>query len=597
MYPILFGSTFRLHKPDKDTLYNLLCMACITNNQCSFQDLITLFPSSKDKFLEDVKDSRVLGVTFLRLLDHCLDHVFQANYRKSLTVCDSLLDMTWEKLNTGYWKDVHLDWRRVYTVVSVAKVFCQCCLLKQKIDKGDLEVADDKNETIADERFKMFGKEDKNRMAVADEIDKTLGKGEDISLVPDDQPRTLVADYKNEILIEFEKNRMLGKGEDGTLVAKNTDRTLVADDEHEDSVADEKRVTMVVDAKIGTFIVAEKNNTLVAGDLTPTANKNNKHHEKDNTLLTNEISVAEILKSCDMGLLMGAPMLDNILSKLRQKFTPVFANPRKRNSSTHVNVFDESVDKRAKLDKQREQVITDKSHEVERVSCPSLESFKKKYMDTNTPVIITDAIDFWPALSERKWTLDYLKETAGFRTVPIELGSKYTEESWSQDLLTVNDFIEKYIENENPPAKGYLAQHQLFEQVPELQNDIVIPTYCCLGDADDVETNAWFGPKGTVSPLHYDAKYNLLAQTVGEKYIRLYSYEHTDGLYPHPDRLLFNTSQVDVEAPDLLKFPLFAGVPYKECVLRTGEMLYIPPKYWHFVRSLSVSFSVSFWWE
>lgn len=34
-----------------------------------------------------------------------------------------------------------------------------------------------------------------------------------------------------------------------------------------------------------------------------------------------------------------------------------------------------------------------------------------------------------------------------------------------------------------------------------------------------------------------------------------------------------------------------------DCILEEGEMLYIPPKWWHYVRSLTMSFSVSFWWS
>lgn len=109
--------------------------------------------------------------------------------------------------------------------------------------------------------------------------------------------------------------------------------------------------------------------------------------------------------------------------------------------------------------------------------------------------------------------------------------------------------------------------------------------------------NAWFGPRSTVSPLHFDPDHNLLAQVVGRKYIRLYAPEQAAKLYPHDGHLMLNTSRVDVEHPDDEQFPEFKNADYTEAVLERGEMLYIPPQHWHYVRSLSVSFSVSFWWN
>ena len=35
---------------------------------------------------------------------------------------DSALDLVWEKLNTGHWKSVDADWRRLYALVVLAKV-------------------------------------------------------------------------------------------------------------------------------------------------------------------------------------------------------------------------------------------------------------------------------------------------------------------------------------------------------------------------------------------------------------------------------------------------------------------------------------------
>ena len=86
-------------------------------------------------------------------------------------------------------------------------------------------------------------------------------------------------------------------------------------------------------------------------------------------------------------------------------------------------------------------------------------------------------------------------------------------------------------------------------------------------------------------------------QVVGRKVIRLYSPAHSDMLYPHDSVMLNNTSQVDCEHPDLERFPRFSEAPFWECVVGPGDLLYIPPKFWHYVRSLAVSFSVSFWWN
>ena len=303
------------------------------------------------------------------------------------------------------------------------------------------------------------------------------------------------------------------------------------------------------------------------------------------------------LKACDIGLLMGAPIFDNILSTLASKLSRLKRDEKDLYQNNSM-VDDGPVNKRIKSDTGGGiESKMESRFMIERVESPSLIEFQNRHLQHHKPVIITNCMDFWPAMSSKRWSINYIQNVAGLRTVPVEIGDKYTSETWTQTLMTVNDFIEKYITNKI--QTGYLAQHQLFDQIPELKKDIFVPDYCYLSESDDdapVLMNAWFGPEGTVSPLHHDPYQNLLAQVMGSKYIRLYD-RNSPFMYVNADSILDNTSQVDLENIDCDEFPRFHENTYYDCILNEGEMLYIPLKWWHFVKSLSTSFSVSFWWK
>ncbi|PKU74206.1 lysine-specific demethylase JMJ30 isoform X1 [Dendrobium catenatum] len=305
----------------------------------------------------------------------------------------------------------------------------------------------------------------------------------------------------------------------------------------------------------------------------------------------------EALRVLDMGLIMGGPLLRRELEVAVGKISVMSASNQvecsRRSSWCGLeNCRSWNIDEVLQILPSRSLACK----AVEKQPSPSLEAFIRDYFLRSYPVIISNYIDHWPALT--KWKdVDYLKSIAGDRTVPVEVGKNYLSSDWKQELITFSQFLDRIQTNISSADLTYLAQHPLFDQIKELRNDIMIPDYCYAGGGEIQSLNAWFGPPGTVTPLHHDPHHNIFAQVVGRKYVRLYPESASQDLYPHTESMLKNSSQVDLDNFDAKDFPRTADLDFLDCILEEGELLYIPPKWWHYVRSLSTSFSVSFWWR
>lgn len=280
---------------------------------------------------------------------------------------------------------------------------------------------------------------------------------------------------------------------------------------------------------------------------------------------------------------------------------------------------------------------TDTGKSIAQCRAPiSMETFQRHLDSFGGPIVISKAFEDWPARTS--WpNVGYLLERTlgGRRNVPVEIGASYTDPSWTQKVMPFSEFIGRFLAPQRPKEVGYLAQHDLFDQIPKLKDDIRIPDYCWASPPDpkgaaaktfglaktqtvtEPQMNAWLGPKGTRTPLHTDAYHNILCQVVGHKYVRLYPPEETDKMYPmdvdERGVPMANTSSIDVgyisatinQSEESMaqtcemeeRFPLLKSAKYQETILHAGDCLYIPLGWWHYVESLTNSFSVSFWFN
>jgi hypothetical protein len=231
---------------------------------------------------------------------------------------------------------------------------------------------------------------------------------------------------------------------------------------------------------------------------------------------------------------------------------------------------------------------------IPRVGQLTYTQFRQEFDEPQRPVVMTGCIESWPAM--REWSHEWFKAHHPNTEVHLSLEETHTQRARS---MRMGEYIEAVLSGQD----GGLYMDQFpFERIPGLARHVTTP-YCHPGRSN-IDLNLWIGPAGTFISLHkdnhseFDHINNIFAQIRGRKRVVLVSPQQDALMYPRTGQQgAYWHSQVNWEDPDYARFPLFRQVRMEETIVHPGDLLFIPGNYWHSLRSLDLSISVSCWWH
>jgi hypothetical protein len=201
------------------------------------------------------------------------------------------------------------------------------------------------------------------------------------------------------------------------------------------------------------------------------------------------------------------------------------------------------------------------------------------------------------------WTPEHIAERIGEREVPISVADADGAFRYNPDVAGGLHFepiqgakLAAEFRGATPGRKLCMQQMPIESRLPELLDELTVPPYVPIDKINDI--NLWMASGDSRTPLHYDDMHNVFVQIEGRKRFRLFNPDQFDLLYPGPlNTRSQHLSQVELDEPDLGRFPKLARAEYWEAVVEPGDMLFMPAFWWHQVSAPDLAVSVNYWWR
>lgn len=198
-------------------------------------------------------------------------------------------------------------------------------------------------------------------------------------------------------------------------------------------------------------------------------------------------------------------------------------------------------------------------------------------------------------LLEGEWSDAVLARRAGEFRISVEASrtDRYGHEAkgWRTTAMVFATFLRTY------RARRREQLYAVTEVPRPLAQALTLPAWMPYPCVETLEqAMLWLGAGGQVSLVHNDNRDNLLCVFDGCKQVTLIDGLDGDALYERKE-LRDKVSPVDLDAPDLTRFPEFARVQPLHATAEAGDVLYIPVGWFHQVHSIGRNLAVNLWFD
>ncbi len=235
---------------------------------------------------------------------------------------------------------------------------------------------------------------------------------------------------------------------------------------------------------------------------------------------------------------------------------------------------------------------------IERRTDLSREAFFEDYYARHRPVILAGEMADWPALS--KWTANYLRAQVGSQVVEYQgdrdNASNYEPNKVAHKRRATFDAFMDQLERSRTGNDVYLTAFNSTTNA-----EVFAPLAADLGRLDKVlaydrASNAgmpWIGGAGSFTPLHHDLTNNLIAQVAGRKQFKIVS-ASSAGRLKNREHVFSDLADLDRPPSDPQAQALLDELAIHTVTLSPGEIIFMPIGWWHQVRAIDFSISLTF---